>query len=242
MAIFTTDHNNAGFERVQPGTYEVYAHDYQITQGMRTGNQILNMFYTVREDVNQPHQGVKISYDQFTLTEKAEWRFNAALKAAGVPHGVPFETLEQIAQALINKDIKVIVEMDKFDPAYPDKKLYPQIVEFQKTDQPNISNRPTPTLVLAYQQPSYIQNHSNNASGFPPSQVYNHAHHIQANQSMPPQSQQGYNNPAFGAQAYQSQTPPPSQLPFQTNSTPQQSPFDVPPKEEEKFDPKNPPF
>lgn len=256
MAIFTTDHNNTGFERVQPGTYEVYAHDFQVSQA-RSGNQILNMFYTIREDVNQPHQGNKISYDQFTLTEKAEWRFNAALKSAGVPHGVPYESLEQIGTALINKDLKVIVEMEKPDPANPNKKLYPQIVEFHPTDQPNSHNRPMPTLVLAYQQPAYNQGQNNNSNGFNPGQVYNHAHHLQGQPTMPPQQQQGYNSAAFGAPAYQPQagpgTPPPPFPPAppqnttQGNATGTQQSFMMPPKEESKkggltIDPNDLPF
>ncbi|EUJ42475.1 DUF669 domain-containing protein [Listeria fleischmannii] len=194
MPFLTVDYNNAGFEPITPGIYEVFVSDYQVASA-RTGNQVLNLFYTIREDVNQPHRGGILQYDQFTNTPSAHWRFNAIAKAIGVPNGTSLETLEEFAQAVINQDVKVKVILGE---VRENGKQFPEVQSFSQTDSPS-ANRPMPQLKHAYEQPYQRQqpqanSYTNNFQQSPPQQQPN---------GTPNQNQQ-FNGNQYGQQAYQS--------------------------------------
>lgn len=147
MGFFDVDYSNAGAEQVTPGVYEVYVHDYQITTA-QTGNVKLNLFYTVRDDVNQPHQGAKIQYDQFIESPNSKWRWDTAAKAAKIPDKTPIATPQDWANLMVNKDLKVKVAMGS---PKQNGKSYPEVKAFYTTDQPN-QGRPMPQLEKAYEQ------------------------------------------------------------------------------------------
>ncbi|MED2699457.1 DUF669 domain-containing protein, partial [Bacillus thuringiensis] len=90
--MFTVDHSQAAeFEVIKPGEYEVMVVNYELKQA-ESGNNRVIVDYEIRSDVDQPFQGQKILFDNFTVTEKAMWRFQAASKAAQFPDGMQFSS------------------------------------------------------------------------------------------------------------------------------------------------------
>lgn len=146
MGFYDVDYSNAGTEQVTPGTYEAYVSDYTISKAQTTGNTVVSLFYTVRDDVNQPHQGAKIQYDTFVETQNSKWRWDTAAKAAGIPDKTPIQSAQDWANLMINKDLKVKVDMSKPNDQ---GKSYPEVKSFYNTDWPN-QGRPAPILEKAY--------------------------------------------------------------------------------------------
>ena len=107
--MFTVDHEQAkGFEPIKPGEYEVTVVNYELKTAQSGNNQVV-VDYEIRSDVDQPCQGQKILYDNFTVTEKAMWRFHAASKAAGFPSGKSFKSYKEWADELLNKPLRLVV-------------------------------------------------------------------------------------------------------------------------------------
>lgn len=107
--MFTVDHEQAkGFEPIKPGEYEVTVINYELKTAQSGNNQVV-VDYEIRSDVDQPCQGQKILYDNFTVTDKAMWRFHSASKAAGFPSGKSFKNFKEWADAFLNQHIRVVV-------------------------------------------------------------------------------------------------------------------------------------
>ena len=174
MGFYDVDYSNAGAEQVTPGTYEVYVSDYTISTAS-SGNTQVSLFYTVRDDVSQQHQGAKIQYDRFVETQNSKWRWDTAAKAAGIPDGTKVQSASDWANLMVNRDIKVKVEMGAKNNQ---GKSYPEVKAFYQTGQPS-QGRPTPKLEKAYEQ----QNRQN--------QMQNAANSI---------NQNGYQNQGYGNQ------------------------------------------
>lgn len=155
MGFYDVDYSNAGADQVTPGIYEVFVHDYQITTA-QTGNTVVSLFYTVRDDVSQPHQGAKIQYDSFVEVQASKWRWDTAAKAAGIPDGTSVGTAQDWANMMVNKDLKVKIEMGR-----PNNqgKTYPEVKSFYITEFPN-QGRQMPQLEKAYGQ-QRMQNAAN---------------------------------------------------------------------------------
>ncbi|WP_337220571.1 DUF669 domain-containing protein, partial [Staphylococcus epidermidis] len=126
---FKVDHSKAGqdFEPIKPGEYEVTVINYEQTTS-QNGNPRIVVDYEIRADVDQPCQGQKILYDNFTVTEKAMWRFQAASKAAGFPDGMEFDSYKAWAEAFLNKHLR----LDVGEREYNGKK-YPQVKGFKES-------------------------------------------------------------------------------------------------------------
>lgn len=107
--MFTVDHEQAkGFEPIKPGEYEVTVINYELKTAQSGNNQVV-VDYEIRSDVDQPCQGQKILYDNFTVTDKAMWRFHSASKAAGFPTGKSFKSYKEWADAFLHSHILVVV-------------------------------------------------------------------------------------------------------------------------------------
>lgn len=156
MGFYDVDYSNAGGEQVTPGIYEVYVSDYAISRA-QSGNVVVNLFYTVREDVRQQHQGAKINYDRFTEVQAAKWRFDRAAKAAGIPDNTPIKSAQDWANLMLNKDLKVKVKMGEVNAK---GNSYPEVDDFHTTDVPSIG-RPMPILEHAYAQQQQNRNMTN---------------------------------------------------------------------------------
>lgn len=139
MSFFTVDHSNAGEGQVTPGFYEVFVYQYEVGE-TQTKKERINLFYQVRDDVNQKHRGAKIMYDNFVVDSNVKWKFDSIAKAAGIPDGTTFDNSEEWAQALINKDLKL-----KIIAGTPNEKgdSYPTVKGYYTTEQPS-QNRPMP--------------------------------------------------------------------------------------------------
>lgn len=153
MGIFDVDYNNAGTGQVAPGFYEVYVSDYQIGQS-RAGNEIISLFYTVRDDINQPSRGGKLNYDNFNVIPSSKWRMDAFARAVGIPDGTSINSATEWANLMVNKDLIVKVVLG----APNDKgNAYPEVKEFHPTKNPN-RGRPMPILEKAYGNNNHNQN------------------------------------------------------------------------------------
>lgn len=164
MGFYDVDYSNAGAEQVTPGMYEVYVSDFSITNSQRSGNTIVSLFYTVRDDVNQPHQGAKIQYDTFVETQNSKWRWDTAAKSAGIPDGTRIQSANDWANMMVNKDLKVKVAMGAPNQ---NGKTYPEVKSFYATEWPS-QGRAMPKLEKAYgaQKQDDLNNAANRVSQY----------------------------------------------------------------------------
>lgn len=105
---FKFDENNTGFEPIKAGEYEVYMNTYTLKTA-KSGNEMIEVNYTIRPDVDQPAKNQEIRFDNFVITENSIWRIHALSKAVGVPSGYDFGTPQGWAQAMLGKPVKVKV-------------------------------------------------------------------------------------------------------------------------------------
>jgi hypothetical protein len=127
--MFTVDHEKAGgFEPIKPGEYEVTVVNYELKTA-QSGNKQVVVDYEIRSDVDQSCQGQKILFDNFTVTEKAMWRFHAASKAAGFPSGKSFGTYKEWADEFLNKPLRLVVGEREHNG-----KTYPQVNGFKVSE------------------------------------------------------------------------------------------------------------
>lgn len=139
MSFFKTDYSNASGEQITPGVYEVFIYQYSMSKA-QSGNTVVNLFYQVRDDIQQKHNGAKVQYDNFVETMPAKWKWDTLAKAVGIPDGMEFNNAEEWAQSMINKDLKIKVVMGE-----PNSKgdSYPSVKGYYKTDIPS-NGRPMP--------------------------------------------------------------------------------------------------
>lgn len=128
---FTFDENNVGVKPIEAGEYEVYANAYSVEQA-KSGNQMIQLNYFIRDDVDQAAAGQEIRFDNFVVTPNSQWRFNALAKAVGTPQGYDFGSPEGWAQAMMGRPVRVIVEMEKSNNG----REYPRVKVFNKSSVP----------------------------------------------------------------------------------------------------------
>ncbi|WP_043982256.1 DUF669 domain-containing protein [Priestia megaterium] len=134
--MFKVDHSQANeFVVVEPGEYEVTVINYELKKA-ESGNNRVVVDYEIRSDVDQAFQGQKLLYDNFTVTEKSMWRFQAASKAAQFPDGMQFNSYKEWADAFVNKSLRVIVGEREYNG-----KKYPEVKGFKvsKVNPPDTS-------------------------------------------------------------------------------------------------------
>lgn len=127
--MFKVDHSQANeFVVVEPGEYEVTVINYELKKA-ESGNNRVVVDYEIRSDVDQAFQGQKLLYDNFTVTEKSMWRFQAASKAAQFPDGMQFNSYKEWADAFVNKSLRVIVGEREYNG-----KKYPEVKGFKVSE------------------------------------------------------------------------------------------------------------
>ena len=128
--MFKINHEEAGqgFELIAPGDYEVTVINYEMKQASGSGNNRITVDYEIRSDVNQPHQGQKILFDNFTITEKAMWRLQAISKAAKFPNGLSFNSYKEWADTLRGKNLIVTVGHREYNG-----NKYPEVKGFKES-------------------------------------------------------------------------------------------------------------
>ncbi|PAD46681.1 DUF669 domain-containing protein [Shouchella clausii] len=130
MSVFKVDYSKVNeFEEWKEGEYEVIVVGYEMTQA-KTGSNMVVLTYEVRDDVDQPsNKGKKINYDNFVVSEKSMWRFQALSKAVGVPEGMDFESFTEWAKTMQNKPVRVVVGLRKHNG-----NSYPQVNSFKPSE------------------------------------------------------------------------------------------------------------
>ncbi|MFP7483358.1 DUF669 domain-containing protein [Priestia filamentosa] len=145
--MFKVDHSKgeSKFEAIKPGEYEVTVINFT-TKKAESGNNRLIVDYEIRSDVEQPCQGQKILFDNFTVTENAMWRFHQASKAAQFPDGMQFASYTEWAQAFLHKPLRLVVAEREYNgKKYPEVKSFKvSEVEAPQTDAIEVSDDDVP--------------------------------------------------------------------------------------------------
>lgn len=141
---FKVDHSQGdSFEIVKPGEYEVLPVNFTLDKA-KSGNNRVIVDYEIRSDVDQPCQGQKLLFDNFTVVDNAMWRFQQASKAAQFPDGKEFGSYKEWANEFMGKPIRVIVGEKEYNgKKYPEVKGF-KVSEVMPPEQVTISDEDTP--------------------------------------------------------------------------------------------------
>jgi hypothetical protein len=118
---FTFDEKEAGsgFEALPISEYECVITDIKESVA-QSGNEMLTLTLTVRDDVDQPGHKRKF-FDYLVFTEKAMFKVHQVLKAVGTEQGQQFDTNMDIARHLIHKPIRVKNKHETYEGEKRDK-------------------------------------------------------------------------------------------------------------------------
>lgn len=127
--MFKINHEEAKsvFEVVAPGEYEVTVTNYEMKTAA-SGKNMVVVEYEIRSDVNQPHQGQKIMYDNFVVSDNTMWRFQAISKAARFPDGLEFANYKEWAETLFGKTLVLVVGNREYNG-----KVFPEVKNFKES-------------------------------------------------------------------------------------------------------------
>ena len=117
MSFFKFDEENAsaGFELVAEGKYEAVIVNAEAGK-TQAGKPKLSVDFEIRSDVPQNHQGAKVLYNTFTFEHEVSVRIvNSLIKACGFPNGYSFNSAEDMAKQLINKNLKITVKHEEYE-------------------------------------------------------------------------------------------------------------------------------
>lgn len=121
MPLFTVDHSNImGATVEEAGIYNVLIlNTSEYTQSKNTGNDMLALHYEVADGKYKGRQ-LPTHYLVWNADSEqhAKWsvrRFNTMAVAAGAQDGVAIDSLQQLLQALIGKEISVTVDWEEDD-------------------------------------------------------------------------------------------------------------------------------
>lgn len=120
MSFFKFDSENVTqtFTMVAEGRYEATIINAEAKKS-QAGKPMMNVDFEIRSDVEQPHQGAKVLYNNFTFEHEIAVKIvNSLIKACGFPHGTTFDSPETLARELFNKHLEITVkhEADRNDP------------------------------------------------------------------------------------------------------------------------------
>lgn len=76
----------------------------------------MSVDFEIRSDVPLSHQGAKVLYNTFTFEHEVSVRIvNSLLKACGFANNHSFNSPEDMAKHLINKNLKITVKHEEYD-------------------------------------------------------------------------------------------------------------------------------
>lgn len=127
--MFKINHEEAGkeFELIAKGDYEVIVHNYE-QKVSSTGKNMISVDYELRADVQQPHAGQKILFDNFVISDKTMWRLQAISKAAQFPQGLEFASYKEWAETLLGKHLIITVGHREHNG-----NVYPEVKGFKES-------------------------------------------------------------------------------------------------------------
>ncbi|MCM3155025.1 DUF669 domain-containing protein [Priestia megaterium] len=117
MSFFKFDESNAstGFELVAEGKYEAVIVNAEAGK-TQAGKPKLSVDFEIRSDVPQNHQGAKVLYNTFTFEHEVSVRIvNSLLKACGFSNNHVFNSPDELAKELINKNLKITVKHEEYE-------------------------------------------------------------------------------------------------------------------------------
>lgn len=142
---------NSEFKLLPEGEYEVFVSEKE-SKTSANGNPLMVLNYTVRDDVETQEEwkGQKVSFDNFTATDNAMWRFNILAKAVGLDVNKEYETpadmLEDVYNNIQYKALRIVVKHEvrkdkegtvKYDPQTGKPLLNCKAVAYKPTQFPN---------------------------------------------------------------------------------------------------------
>ena len=110
MSFLKINHEEAGtgeYEIIAEGEYECVIAEVELAQS-KSGNDMLKLTLTIRNDVKQPHRKQKL-WDYLVATEKAMFKFQQVAKALALPNGKDFKTIEEFKNAILYKAVRIKV-------------------------------------------------------------------------------------------------------------------------------------
>lgn len=114
MSFLKVNHEQAGsgeYELIAEGEYETVISDVEVTES-KSGNPMLKLTITLRNDVKQPHRKQKL-WDYLVATEKAMFKFHQVAKAVGLPNGKDFKSIEEFRNAILFKAVRISVKHEE---------------------------------------------------------------------------------------------------------------------------------
>lgn len=114
MSFLKVNHEQAGsgeYELIAEGEYETVISDVEVTES-KSGNPMLKLTITLRNDVKQPHRKQKL-WDYLVATEKAMFKFHQVAKAVGLPNGKDFKSIEEFRNAILYKAVRIVVKQEE---------------------------------------------------------------------------------------------------------------------------------
>ncbi|CAG9620851.1 DUF669 domain-containing protein [Sutcliffiella rhizosphaerae] len=117
MSFFKFDEENAntGFELVAEGKYEAVILNTEAGK-TQAGKPKLTVDFEIRSDVPQNHQGAKVQFNTFTFEHEVSIRIvNSLLKACGFANNHSFNSADDMAKELINKNLKITVKHEEYE-------------------------------------------------------------------------------------------------------------------------------
>lgn len=102
-----------GFQLPKPGKYEAVIFN-TAAKKTQAGKDMLVVDFEIRSDVPQESQGAKVLYNNFTFEHPtAQGIVKSLCKAAGFSDNHVFDSCEDMAKQLINKNLEIGVKHEK---------------------------------------------------------------------------------------------------------------------------------
>jgi len=110
MSLFKINHKEAseGGKTVKPGSYQATV-SKAVAKKSTTGNPMITLDFTVRKDIEQPHGGDSVRFDNLVLTEASMWKVQTYAKAMGLPDGMEVDTPEELASIMLGCNVEIEV-------------------------------------------------------------------------------------------------------------------------------------
>lgn len=130
--MFQVNYNEAqekSFSPLKDGEYEVIITDVECKK-TKNGDDMLSVTYTVRDDVKQEGQRSKV-WDNVVFKDSVKWRYQLFFKALGLSDGTKLSTIQDVAQAVLHKSLKVRTEQEDYE-----NKTYVRVKKFSPSSAP----------------------------------------------------------------------------------------------------------
>lgn len=124
MSFFKFDEENVGtgFELVAEGKYEATIVN-AVAGFTQNKDPKLTVDFEIRSDVPQNHQGAKVLFNTFTFSHEVSVKIvNSLLKACGFPHNQQFNSPEDMASKLINKNLVITIKHEDYEKVVEGRK------------------------------------------------------------------------------------------------------------------------